>query len=76
MGMILHDWNLENKKMLIAKAYRALPEGGAFVAIENIIENYVGMQHGWTVPDHGIYDEAGAERHWKRLTTFFGETLG
>jgi hypothetical protein len=22
MGMILHDWNLENKKMLIAKAYR------------------------------------------------------
>ena len=33
-------------------------------------------QHGWTVPDHGIYDEAGAERHWKRLTTFFGETLG
>ena len=39
MGMILHDWNLENKKMLIAKAYRALPEGGAFVAIENIIDD-------------------------------------
>ena len=28
MGLILHDWNLENKKMLIAKAYRALPAGG------------------------------------------------
>jgi hypothetical protein len=27
MGMILHDWNLENKKMLIAKAYKALPTG-------------------------------------------------
>ncbi len=39
MGMILHDWNLEKKKMLIAKAYRALPEGGAFVAIENIIDD-------------------------------------
>jgi len=39
MGMILHDWNLANKKMLIAKAYRALPEGGAFVAIENIIDD-------------------------------------
>ena len=39
MGMILHDWNLENKKMLIAKAYRALPPGGAFVAIENIIDD-------------------------------------
>lgn len=39
MGLILHDWNLANKKMLIAKAYRALPEGGAFVAIENIIDD-------------------------------------
>ena len=39
MGMILHDWNLEGKKMLIRKAYAALPEGGAFVAIENIIDD-------------------------------------
>ena len=39
MGMILHDWNLEHKKMLIAKAYRALPDGGALVAIENIIDD-------------------------------------
>ncbi len=39
MGMILHDWNLANKKMLIAKAFRALPEGGAFAAIENIIDD-------------------------------------
>ena len=27
MGMILHDWNLENKKMLIAKAYRRAAGG-------------------------------------------------
>jgi cyclopropane fatty-acyl-phospholipid synthase-like methyltransferase len=39
MGMILHDWNLENKIMLIRKAYNALPEGGAFVAIETIIDD-------------------------------------
>jgi hypothetical protein len=39
MGMILHDWNLATKKMLIAKAFRALPEGGALVAIENIIDD-------------------------------------
>lgn len=39
MGMILHDWNLDRKKALIAKAYRALPEGGALVAIENIIDD-------------------------------------
>lgn len=39
MGMILHDWNLEKKKMLIGKAYDALPEGGAFVVIEALIDD-------------------------------------
>ena len=35
--------------------------------IDHVIENYIGMSHGWAVPDHGVYDERGAERHWKRL---------
>jgi hypothetical protein len=39
MGNILHDWNLEKKKHLIAKAYAALPSGGAFIVIENIIDD-------------------------------------
>jgi hypothetical protein len=39
MGMILHDWNLEKKKLLIRKAYDALPEGGAFVIIEALIDD-------------------------------------
>jgi len=39
MGMILHDWNLENKMKLIHAAHAALPEGGAFVAIENLIDD-------------------------------------
>lgn len=39
MGMILHDWGMETKKMLIRKAYKALPPGGAFVAIEAIIDD-------------------------------------
>ncbi len=39
MGNILHDWNLEKKKVLIAKAYAALPEGGALVCIENLIDD-------------------------------------
>jgi len=43
--------------------------------IDHIIENYVGMGHGWAVPDHGVFDAAGAERHWKRLLAFFGEAL-
>ena len=43
--------------------------------VDHAIENYVGMAHGWCVPDHSVFDAAGAERHWKRLTTFFAETL-
>jgi hypothetical protein len=39
MGMILHDWNLEKKKILIRKAYDALPPGGALVAIEALIDD-------------------------------------
>jgi len=39
MGNILHGWGTEDKKMLIKKAYDALPLGGAFVVIENIIDN-------------------------------------
>ncbi|MGE0586166.1 MAG: dienelactone hydrolase family protein [Flavobacteriaceae bacterium] len=40
-----------------------------------IIENYAGMEHGWAVPDHRVFDEKGAERHWQRLLALFDETL-
>jgi hypothetical protein len=39
MGNVLHDWNLDKKKLLIRKAYDALPKGGAFIAIENVIDD-------------------------------------
>ena len=39
MGNILHDWDEEKKIFLIRKAYSALPENGAFVAIESIIDD-------------------------------------
>jgi precorrin-6B methylase 2 len=39
MGNILHDWGTKDKKMLIKKAYDALPKGGAFVVIENLIDD-------------------------------------
>jgi O-methyltransferase domain/Dimerisation domain len=39
MGHILHDWNLDVKRMLIRKAYDALPEGGAFIVFEAIIDD-------------------------------------
>lgn len=43
--------------------------------VDYLIENYVGVAHGWCVPDHSAFNAVGAERHWKRLTEFFAETL-
>lgn len=39
MGHILHDWNLAEKRMLVEKAYRALPEGGALIVFEALIDD-------------------------------------
>ncbi len=68
MGHILHDWNLEIKKMLIRKAYEALPAGGAFVVYEAIIDddrsqNTMGllMSLNMLIETTGGFDYTGAD---------------
>jgi O-methyltransferase domain/Dimerisation domain len=39
MGHILHDWGLDDKRMLIRKACEAVPEGGALIVYESIIDD-------------------------------------
>ncbi len=39
MGHILHDWDLATKKMLIRKAFEAIPAGGALIVYEAIIDD-------------------------------------
>lgn len=39
MGNILHDWDEEKKITLMKKAYEVLPTGGAFIAIEGVIDD-------------------------------------
>lgn len=39
MGHILHDWSLEQRRLLIGKAYDALPAGGALIVYEAIIDD-------------------------------------
>ena len=39
MGHILHDWNLEEKKILIRKSFEAIPEGGALIVYDSIIDD-------------------------------------
>ena len=78
MGNILHDWNLEKKKILIKKAYDALPEGGAFIAIENLIddarrENAFGllMSLNMLIEFGDAFDYTGANfREWCREAGF------
>lgn len=39
MGHILHDWDLEQKRMLVAKAHAALPRGGALIVYDQMIDD-------------------------------------
>ena len=68
MGHILHDWDLPTKKMLIKKAYDALPAKGALVVYEAIIDddrskNAFGlmMSLNMLVETSGGFDYTGAD---------------
>jgi len=68
MGHILHDWDLSEKRMLIEKAYEALPTGGALVVYESIIdddrsENAFGlmMSLNMLIETPGGFDYTGAD---------------
>jgi hypothetical protein len=72
MGHILHDWDLSTKKMLIAKAYDALPKGGALIVFEALIDderrqNAFGllMSLNMLIETRGGFDYTGADcREW------------
>ena len=68
MGHILHDWNLEQKKMLLAKAHAALPPGGAVIVYDAIIDddrsqNAFGlmMSLNMLIETEGGFDYTGAD---------------
>lgn len=39
MGHILHDWDLAQKRHLVRAAFAALPEGGAFIVYDSLIDD-------------------------------------
>jgi hypothetical protein len=68
MGHILHDWNLDEKRLLIGKAYDALPEGGALIVYDTIIDdgrskNAMGllMSLNMLIETPGGFDYTGAD---------------
>jgi hypothetical protein len=78
MGHILHDWNLEQKKALIAKAFAALPQGGSLLIYEALIDderrqNTFGllMSLNMLIETPGGFDYTGADcQGWLREAGF------
>ncbi|MGH9904484.1 MAG: methyltransferase [Pyrinomonadaceae bacterium] len=78
MGHILHDWNLEEKRMLLKKAYEAIPEGGALIVFEALIdderrENAFGllMSLNMLIETPGGFDYTGKDcSQWMREAGF------
>jgi len=78
MGHILHDWDLEGKRMLLAKAYETLPEGGALIVYDAVIdddrsENAFGllMSLNMLIETPGGFDYTGADcASWMREAGF------
>jgi 2-polyprenyl-3-methyl-5-hydroxy-6-metoxy-1,4-benzoquinol methylase len=78
MGHILHDWNLDEKKMLVRKAYEAISPGGALVAYDAIIDddrsrNAFGLLRSLNmlIETPGGFDYTGAEcRDWMKEAGF------
>lgn len=68
MGHILHDWNLDQKRALLAKAYAALPDGGRLIVYDAIIDderrhNAFGllMSLNMLIETNGGFDYTGAD---------------
>ena len=78
MGHILHDWDMEEKRMLLKKAFDALPKGGALIIHESLIDddrkkNAMGhlMSLNMLIETPGGFDYTGADcRGWMKETGF------
>jgi len=78
MGHILHDWNLDEKKQLIRKAWRTIPPGGALIVYESVIDdercrNAFGllMSLNMLIETPGGFDYTGADcMEWMREAGF------
>jgi O-methyltransferase/methyltransferase family protein len=78
LGHILHDWDLDEKRLLLRKAYDALPNGGALIVYEAVIDddrrsNAFGllMSLNMLIETPGGFDYTGADcRTWMDETGF------
>jgi O-methyltransferase domain/Dimerisation domain len=78
MGHVLHNWSLDQKLALLAKTHRALPDGGALIVYESLIDddrrtNTFGllMSVAMLLVTHDGFDYTGAQcRSWMSQVGF------
>lgn len=56
--------------------FAVLDETLTAAGVDYRMEFYPDALHGFAAPDMTVFDEEASERHWERLFTLFGETLG
>ena len=66
----------ENDDQRQPEAKDALREAFEAAGLPAEIEVYEGAMHGWCPPDTQVYNEAQAERAWRRLLALFESALG
>ena len=78
MGHILHDWDMDEKQLLLRKAYEALPDGGALIVYDGVIDddrrqNAFGllMSLNMLIETPGGFDYTGADcQEWMTAAGF------
>jgi O-methyltransferase/methyltransferase family protein len=78
MGMILHDWDLPTKQMLVAKAYASLAQGGSLIVCGMLIDDErrvhlpgLLMSLNMLIETRGGFDFSGADCiNWMRGAGF------
>jgi len=78
MGQLLHGFDLDQRRLLLEKAFAALPEGGALIVYDSIIDderriNTYGLLMSLTmlIQTPGGFESTGAEyRAWMKETGF------
>ena len=77
-GHILHDWDVDQKRLLLRRAYDALPAGGAVIVYDAVIDdarekNALGMlmSLNMLIETRGGFDYTGADcQGWMREAGF------
>ena len=65
----------DSDRVMPAEQQQRLDEALTEAGVTHTCEQYDGAQHGFTMADTAVYDEAATERHWDALLALLARTL-